>query len=60
MAERWSKAPLRLYYSSECIALARQIQRLAEGKVELCEVEWKRFADGWPNLQIKLANEMKW
>lgn len=59
MVERWCKSPLRLYYSTECAALAREVERLAEGKVELCEVEWKRFADGWPNLQIQLSNEMK-
>ena len=60
MVERWCRTPLRLYYSSECAGLAREVERLAEGKVELCEVEWRRFADGWPNLQIQLSNEMKW
>ena len=59
MVERWCKSPLRLYYSAECAGLAREVERLAEGKVELCEVEWKRFTDCWPNLQIKLSNEMK-
>ena len=60
MVERWCKSPLRLYYSTECTSLAQQVAHLADGKVELCQVEWKRFADGWPNLQIQLSNEMKW
>ena len=50
---------IRLYYSMEFQAVAQEVARLSEGRVELCEIEWKRFPDGFPNLRIDKSNEMK-
>ena len=50
---------LRLYYAQEFSAVAQEVARLSEGRVELCEIEWKKFPDGFPNLRIDKSNEMK-
>ena len=51
--------PIRLYYSNEFKHVAEDVAQLSDGRVELCEIDWKRFPDGWPNLRIDKSAEMK-
>lgn len=44
-----------LFYYPDCEDLAKRIASVSMGNVELAEISWKRFADGFPNLYIKDA-----
>ncbi|KAL4853687.1 Ribose-phosphate pyrophosphokinase 3 [Chlorella vulgaris] len=44
-----------LFYYPDCEQLARRIVQCSDGTVELAEINWKRFADGFPNLFVKDA-----
>eukprot|EP00887_Chlorella_sp_A99_P001310 scaffold14.g1310.t1 len=44
-----------LFYYPDCEALARNIVEVSAGSVELADINWKRFADGFPNLFVKDA-----
>ncbi|KAL4529535.1 hypothetical protein Ndes2526B_g04343 [Nannochloris sp. 'desiccata'] len=44
-----------LFYYPECEGLARRIADVSNGNVELAEITWKRFADGFPNLYVRDA-----
>ena len=49
------KKECMLFYYPDCEDLAKQIASVSMGNVELAEISWKRFADGFPNLYIKDA-----
>lgn len=51
---------IRLYYCQEMTQVAHDIAKLSNGKVELCDISWNHFADGFPNLFIHKAAELKW
>ena len=42
-----------LFYYPECEDLAKKIASVSMGNVELAEISWKRFADGFPNLYVE-------
>jgi len=46
--------PTILFYSRDMRSLAEEIQSLCDKQsIELGEIEWKEFADSWPNLFIR-------
>ncbi|KAK9804202.1 hypothetical protein WJX72_001045 [[Myrmecia] bisecta] len=47
-----------LFYYPHCEPLARKIAQVSE-KVELSEVKWAKFADGFPNLFVKDATRIR-
>ena len=49
------KKECMLFYYPECVVRAKRIASVSMGNVELAEITWKRFADGFPNLYIKDA-----
>lgn len=51
--EGFSSRQWLLFYHESQRALATQIKDRMRGTAELSELEWKRFNDGFPNLQIK-------
>ena len=44
-----------LFYYPDCEGLAKRIASVSGGNVELAEISWKRFADGFPNLYVRDA-----
>lgn len=44
-----------LFYYPDCEPLARRIQEVSGGNVELAAISWRRFNDGFPNLFVKDA-----
>ncbi|KAI8110552.1 hypothetical protein M9435_002226 [Picochlorum sp. BPE23] len=44
-----------LFYYPDCEGLAKRIAAVSGGNVELAEISWKRFADGFPNLYVRDA-----
>ncbi len=47
-----------LFYSPDTEALARKVSN-ASAKINLGEIEWQNFADGFPNLFIKDAQNLR-
>jgi ribose-phosphate pyrophosphokinase len=41
-------------------AVAEETAKLSGGRIVLSEIEWRRFPDGWPNIKIPGASELKW
>jgi ribose-phosphate pyrophosphokinase len=54
------KIPYRLYYCPEMKTIAEQIAKLYPTKIQLGEIRWNRFADGFPDLFIEKSSEIKW
>lgn len=48
-----------LFYCKETAPLAEKIRDASDGKVELGEISWKSFADGFPNLFVKDATRIR-
>lgn len=44
-----------LFYHPSMISLAKRIVSCSDSSVELAEISWKHFADGFPNLFVKDA-----
>ena len=52
--------PTILFYAREMKTLAEEIQSCCQGHlIELGEIEWKTFADSWPNLFIRNVVEIR-
>ncbi|GAB4818339.1 hypothetical protein N2152v2_005385 [Parachlorella kessleri] len=51
----YMKKDCLLFYYPDCELLATRIREMSGGSVELAEITWKRFADGFPNLFVKDA-----
>jgi len=55
---RMLKKDCLLFYCPEQEELARRVSEASGGKVQLGEISWKNFADGFPNLFVKDATHM--
>ncbi|GAQ85984.1 phosphoribosyl transferase [Klebsormidium nitens] len=56
--DRLPKKQVYLFYCTENKELAQQVARDGEN-IELREIEWKRFADGFPNLFVPGAHDIR-
>lgn len=52
-----SSMPLMLFYCTEMEQMAREIAAI-DGNIELGEIQWRTFADGFPNIFVNDAEQL--
>ncbi|XP_044491855.1 ribose-phosphate pyrophosphokinase 4 [Mangifera indica] len=53
-----SKKQVHLFYCVECEELARKVAAHSDN-ITLQSINWRNFADGWPNLYINSAHDIR-
>ncbi|XP_010932113.1 ribose-phosphate pyrophosphokinase 4 [Elaeis guineensis] len=56
--EKRAKKPIHLFYCAECEELARKVAEQSDA-IQLQSISWRSFDDGFPNLFIKNAHDIR-